>query len=175
VHLRRSLTGPRGILTLTAGPHRPTRRRGAVRTRGGPPLARPVGQPVSLAWLFDTLRGVADFLHWRQRLAGVEGLLADVEGYALLRLAAHGGGGGAVSRSAATWAAPRPSWPPAPRPPGGRRWWPWTTSRARRSTSPAASSPAPPWPAAADGLKRAQEHESCIDSIAANARARHSF
>ncbi len=51
---------------------------------------------MSLSWLFDTLRAVADFQHWRRRLAGVEGFLADLEGYALLRLAAHGGACGAV-------------------------------------------------------------------------------
>jgi predicted O-methyltransferase YrrM len=46
--------------------------------------------------LFDGLGAIADFLRWQQRLAGVEGFLADLEGYALLQLAASGGGVGAV-------------------------------------------------------------------------------
>jgi hypothetical protein len=50
---------------------------------------------MSLTSVFAALGTVADFLNWQHRLAGVEGFPADLEGYALLRVAASGGGVGA--------------------------------------------------------------------------------
>jgi protein O-GlcNAc transferase len=49
-----------------------------------------------LPGLPNTLSAIADFLECRQRFAGVEGSLADLEGYTLLHLAAGGPGLGAV-------------------------------------------------------------------------------
>jgi predicted O-methyltransferase YrrM len=44
----------------------------------------------------QSLQAIADFLTWQSRFRGVEGFLKDLEGYALLRLAADGPGAGAV-------------------------------------------------------------------------------
>jgi predicted O-methyltransferase YrrM len=46
--------------------------------------------------LDSSLRAITDFLNWQQRFRGIEGFLHDLEGYALLQLAAIGGGMGAV-------------------------------------------------------------------------------
>ena len=44
----------------------------------------------------NTLSAIADFLECQQRFAGVEGFLADLEGYTLMQLAAGGPGLGAI-------------------------------------------------------------------------------
>lgn len=46
--------------------------------------------------LFDAVHAAADFQRWERRFADIDGFLSDVEGYALLRMAALGGGCGAI-------------------------------------------------------------------------------
>src|SRR5262245_32629787 len=51
---------------------------------------------MSLRFLLGRLGEVADYLHWQARFAGIEGFLTDLEGYALLLLAAQGPGLGQI-------------------------------------------------------------------------------
>jgi predicted O-methyltransferase YrrM len=44
----------------------------------------------------DSLVAIADFLSWQKRFANIEGFLEDLEGCALMHLAAGGGGTGAI-------------------------------------------------------------------------------
>ena len=49
-----------------------------------------------VAHYLQALRSVADFVALQKRFANIGGYLADLEGYALLQLAAHGNGLGAI-------------------------------------------------------------------------------